>query len=226
MIDVLFLEDEAGMAEIVVESLKFEGFWVRHYLNGRDALESFKLFRPDIIILDIITPELNGFHLAKKIREMDDHVPIIFANARIQIKDVLKGFEIGASDYMKKPYSIKELIARMHSHLKKTNKVDSPKYSIGNYAFDSSMHELCINGVSTNLSYRESELLKKLVEHKNGVVTKTELLEELWEQNNFFTGRSLAVFISRLRKFLQQDPRIRILTVRNIGYILEIRDKR
>lgn len=226
MIDVLFLEDEAGMAEIVMESLKFEGFWVRHYLNGREAFESFKLFKPDIVILDVITPELNGFHLAEKIREMDDHVPIIFATARVQIKDVLKGFEIGASDYLKKPYSIKELIARMHSHLKKTTKVENLGYSVGNYAFDSRMHELSINRNSIHLSYRESELLRKLVEHKNGVVTKKELLEELWDQNNFFTGRSLAVFISRLRKILREDPRIRILTVRNIGYILEIRDKR
>ncbi|MGY0037179.1 response regulator transcription factor [Pedobacter sp. NJ-S-72] len=174
------------------------------------------------MILDVMVPELDGFDLARKIREIDHKIPIIFVTARVQTADVLKGFGIGANDYMKKPYSIEELIVRMEAQLKRLDKVIPTKYVIGNYSFDAMYNTLSVNGKERKMSYRESELLRMLLEHRNQIVKRSDILSELWEYESFFTGRSLDVFISRLRSYLKSDPKIEILNIRGVGYMLII----
>ncbi|WP_316811613.1 response regulator transcription factor [Pedobacter heparinus] len=223
--NVLFIEDEKGMAKIVTDSLEYKGFSVRHCLNGKDGLNSFIVQKPDIVILDVMMPQMDGFNLARKIRETDQQTPIIFLTARGQIVDVLKGFESGANDYIKKPFSMDELIARIHLQLRQTEKHSSKKYTIGRYSFDGKNQLLHLDDKTTRLSYRESELLRKLCEHQNEVLKRKELLTELWDNENFFTGRSLDVFISRLRTYLKADPQINIINVRRAGYMLVIERK-
>ncbi|QNK63668.1 response regulator transcription factor [Pedobacter sp. PAMC26386] len=222
MTDILFVEDEIDLAQIVSDCLEFKGYTVNHYGNGMDAFHHFKKSRPDIVVLDVMVPELDGFDLARKIREIDEQIPIIFVTARVQTADVLKGFGIGANDYMKKPYSIEELIVRMEAQLKRLEKVISTKYTIGNYSFDAIYNMLSIDGKEKKISYRESELLRMLVEHQNQIVKRSAILCELWEYESFFTGRSLDVFVSRLRSYLRSDLRIEIVNIRGVGYMLII----
>lgn len=224
-IRVLFVEDEIGIAKIVEDSLSLNGFEVQHCTESIKALQYFIKNKADIILLDVMIPELDGFNFAAKIREIDLQVPIIFITARTQTADVLKGFENGANDYIKKPFSIEELMIRMNFHLDQIPKSYNQKYQIGTYEFDARARQLHKNGKETNLSYRESELLKKLCERKNGLLKRAELLEQLWETDNFYTGRSLDVFISRLRGYLNSDPNISIVNVRRIGYKLVVKNE-
>ncbi|MBE9602091.1 response regulator transcription factor [Pedobacter sp. MC2016-24] len=220
---ILLVEDEAGLAKIVTDSLEFKGYSVRHCLNGKEGLASFMAEKPDIIILDVMMPHMDGFNLAIKIRAQDTKTPIIFLTARTQTTDVLKGFEIGANDYIKKPFSIEELIVRINFQLKQTEKSIDKKYTIGNYNFDGKNQLLSINDQVRTLSYRESELLRKLCEHQHEILTRKDLIDDLWEHENFFTGRSLDVFISRIRTYLKEDPQVRIINIRKAGYQLVIK---
>lgn len=219
---ILLVEDEAGMAKIVKDSLEYKGYAVDHCLNGMDGLESFLSQRPDIVVLDVMMLEMDGFDLAKNIRERDTKTPIIFLTARTQTNDVLKGFEIGANDYIKKPFSMEELIVRINFQLKQREKSVDKKYRIGNYAFDGKNQRLMINDKIRILSYRESELLRKLYEHRHEILTRKELIDDLWDYENFFTGRSLDVFISRIRTYLKEDPQVSIVNIRKAGYKLVI----
>lgn len=219
MTDVLFVEDETKLALIVTESLETQHFRVRHCTNGVEGWNSFLLSKPDIVILDIMMPEMDGFTLASKIRQYDTNVPMIFLTARDATEDVLKGFKLGGNDYLKKPFNIDELIARMESLLKLAKKYHpNEQVSIGKYTLNPIKHSLEHNGMHIQLSFRESELLKRLYEHRNQVVSRQEILFEFWSNDRFFTGRSLDVFISRLRKYLRQDPTIKIINVRGVGY--------
>ncbi|WP_257666970.1 response regulator transcription factor [Parapedobacter tibetensis] len=219
MIDVLFVEDEAKLATIVTKSLETHPFRIRHCANGTAAWNSFLLSKPDIIILDVMMPEMDGFTLASKIRECDSTVPMIFLTARTATKDILKGFQLGGNDYLKKPFNIDELIARMESLLRMSNKYNpNEQLAIGKYILDNVKHTLSIDSKTIQLSYREGELLKRLYEHRNNVIPRQEILFEFWNNDRFFTGRSLDVFISRLRKYLKDDPGIKIMNVRGVGY--------
>lgn len=219
MIDVLFVEDEAKLAKIVIESLQMQHFRVRHCATGTQAWNSFLLSKPDIAILDVTIPEMDGFTLASKIREHDSNLPLIFLTARTTTDDVLKGFRSGGNDYLKKPFNIDELVARMESLLKLSNRYNTgERLAIGNYLLDTVKHTLHIGNAHVQLSYRESELLKRLYEHRNSVIHRQEILFEFWNNDRFFTGRSLDVFISRLRKYLKADPDIKIINVRGVGY--------
>lgn len=220
---ILLVEDEIGLAKIVTDSLEFKGYAVRHSLNGKQGLESFINQKPDVIILDVMMPHMDGFNLAIKIRELDTKIPIIFLTARTQTADVLKGFEIGANDYIKKPFSIEELIVRINFQLKQTEKSVDKKYRIGKYDFDGKNQRLMINNQTKILSYRESELLRKLCEHQHEILTRKDLIADLWDQENFFTGRSLDVFISRIRTYLKADPQVSIINIRKAGYKLVIK---
>lgn len=220
---ILLVEDEIGLAKIVTDSLEFKGYAVRHSLNGKQGLESFINQKPDVIILDVMMPHMDGFNLAIKIRELDTKIPIIFLTARTQTADVLKGFEIGANDYIKKPFSIEELIVRINFQLKQTEKSVDKKYRIGKYDFDGKNQRLMINNQTKILSYRESELLRKLCEHQHEILTRKDLIDDLWDHENFFTGRSLDVFISRIRTYLKADPQVSIINIRKAGYKLVIK---
>lgn len=222
MVNILYVEDETDLAKIVCDCLKYKGFSVVHFTNGLEAFAHFSTHKPDMIILDVMVPDLDGFNLARKIRETDSTTPIIFVTARTQTADVVQGFGTGANDYVKKPYSIEELVVRMQALLKRIEKITLEKCNIGDYIFDPVHNLLTANNIDKKLSYRESELLRILFENKNQIVKRTDLLVELWDYESFFTGRSLDVFISRLRSYLKLDPLVEIMNIRGVGYMLII----
>ncbi len=223
MKDILYVEDELSLAMIVTDSLEEHGFTVRHKANGRDAVISFKHKKPDIVVLDVMMPIMDGFTTAKEIRNVDSQVPILFLTALTQTEDVVKGFHLGANDYVRKPFKIEELIVRIEALTKRN--VQSPvakKYEIGHYVLDTLKHTLNYRGEQEKLSFREAELLRKLYEHKDQVVPREEIIRAYWNDDNYFTGRSLDVFISRIRKYLSKDARIKITNIRGVGYMMNI----
>lgn len=223
MINILYVEDEPSLAMIVADSLEANGFHVVHCNNGQEALGSFSITKPDIMIVDVMMPVMDGFTLATKIREMDTLLPIIFLTAKVQTEDVVRGFRLGGDDYVKKPFKIEELVVRIESLLKNSPKMlFGQKLMIGDYTLDSLKHQLIYQEEMLKLSFRESELLRKLYEQKDKVIAREEIMRAYWSHDKYFTGRSLDVFISRIRKYLSQDPRIKITNIRGVGYMLTV----
>ncbi|MGE8290464.1 MAG: response regulator transcription factor [Sphingobacterium sp.] len=223
MINILYVEDEPSLAMIVADSLEANGFHVVHCNNGQEALDSFSIAKPDIMVVDVMMPVMDGFTLATKIREMDTLLPIIFLTAKVQTEDVVRGFRLGGDDYVKKPFKIEELVVRIESLLKNSPKMlFGQKLMIGDYTLDSLKHQLIYQEEMLKLSFRESELLRKLYEQKDKVIAREEIMRAYWSHDKYFTGRSLDVFISRIRKYLSQDPRIKITNIRGVGYMLTV----
>ena len=223
---ILFVEDEITLAEIVKENLLTQGFEVFHEADGNKAIALFDMHKPDLCILDVMLPGKDGFKLAQELKSLDPAVPIIFLTAQVQTADVIKGLEIGADDYIKKPFSIRELIARIHALLRRERrafaeeKEINPICEIGRYSFDVSK-QLLSNGKSQKqLTHREAELLKMLYLSKNEVLDRNEVLMKLWGDDSFYQARSMDVFISKLRKYLKNDPNVSIINVRGFGYKL------
>ena len=222
MIDILYVEDEASLAMIVSDSLEAEGFTVRHRENGREALAAFEQHKPDIVILDVMMPLMDGFTVAEEIRKVDTFTPILFLTALTQTEDVVKGFHTGANDYVRKPFKIEELVVRIQALTKRTVQQAGKVYQIGDYELDSLKSILSHAGQQEKLSFRESELLRRLYEQKDRVVPREEIIKAYWNDDTYFTGRSLDVFISRIRKHLMLDERIKITNIRGVGYMLTI----
>jgi DNA-binding response OmpR family regulator len=207
---------------IVMDSLEDHGFEVIHRNNGADALALFKMEKPDILVLDIMMPLMDGFTLATEIRKLDMQTPILFLSAMTQTDDVVKGFHLGANDYVRKPFKIEELIVRIEALTKKGRRQGLQTFQIGKYLLNTNRNTLTLDGTTEKLSFRESELLRRLFENKDEVVPREEIIRTYWNDDTYFTGRSLDVFISRIRKHLAQDERIKIINVRGIGYMLQI----
>src|SRR5690606_5517357 len=223
MTNILYVEDEESLAMIVSDSLEEHGFEVRHVLNGQQAIVFHNKYKPDIIVLDVMMPIMDGFTAAKEIRKTDMLTPIIFLTAMTQTEDVVKGFKLGANDYIRKPFKIEELIVRIEAALKKVGQSMSPsKLILGNYTLDSGKNTLSIGENVEKLSYRESELLKRLIENKDKVIPRDEIIRTYWSNDTYFTGRSLDVFSSRIRKYLAQDERIKSTNIRGVGYMLSV----
>ena len=220
-IKVLLAEDEASLGMIVKESLETRKFTVFHAENGDEAFDIYKKENPDILVLDVMMPEKDGFTLAKEIRLENKKIPIIFLTAKSQTRDVLEGFNNGGNDYLKKPFSMEELIVRINSLLDrielKTN-VDAIK--IGDYSFNLTKQTLQNSAIIEQLTHREAQLLFYLFEKKNEVLDRTFILNKLWGNDDFFNARSMDVFISRLRKKLKKDSTIQIINIRGFGYKL------
>ena len=223
MINILYVEDEESLAMIVTDSLESHGFSVRHVLNGQQAVLFHNKYKPDIIVLDVMMPLMDGFTVAKEIRKSDLHTPIIFLTAMTQTEDVVKGFKLGANDYIRKPFKIEELIVRIEAAVKKNGQgMSDTKFAIGNYTLDTLKNTLSIGEHVEKLSYREAELLKRLIESKDKVLPRDEIIKTYWNNDTYFTGRSLDVFISRLRKYLSLDDRIKVTNIRGLGYMLTL----
>ncbi len=220
---ILFVEDELSLGLIVKESLETRGFEVNYSQDGRSGLHSFKEYKPDICLLDIMLPIKDGFTLAQEIRKLDARVPIIFITARSQTPDVVKGFEIGANDYIKKPFSMEELVvrikARLSDNLGLVEKQDSQKnFLVGKYHFNYDRQILELQGSEKKLTHREAEILRLLCLNRNKVLERSQVLDKVWGDDNFFNARSMDVFITKLRKYLAGDEQVEILNVRGIGY--------
>ncbi|MBE15324.1 MAG: response regulator transcription factor [Dokdonia sp.] len=218
---LLLAEDEPALGQIVQESLETRDFKVHLCSNGELALDHFTNNGADLVILDVMMPKLDGFSVAKAIRQIDDAVPIIFLTAKSQTEDVVEGFSIGGNDYVKKPFSIEELIARINNLLHRSlEQKHANLLTIGGYAFDFPKQELRFRESVQKLTHREAHLLFHLCKNKNQVLDRSFILKKLWGDDDFFSGRSMDVFISKLRKKLKEDERISIVNVRGYGYKL------
>lgn len=222
MATVLFIEDEPALGMIVKDSLAYRGFEVLYASNGAEGLEQFRLHKPDIVVADIMMPDMDGFTMAEHIRRDDPHTPIMFLTARSQTSDVVRGFELGGNDYLKKPFSLDELVVRINALLRvgasRSNANGTLK--IGRYLFDPAKQKLTVDDREVTLSHREAELLRRLYQQRNDVLGRSEVLTELWGDDSFFNGRSLDVFITKLRRYLREDPKIQIINIRGRGYKL------
>jgi two-component system alkaline phosphatase synthesis response regulator PhoP len=219
---ILLAEDEASLGLIIKESLETRGFEVLLCSDGEEALKTYQSEAPKLLVLDVMMPKKDGFTLAKEIREIDDTIPIIFLTAKSQTQDVVEGFTIGGNDYLKKPFSMEELIVRIHNLLNRTQvQKTSDVLHIGNFRFDFPKQKLRFKEEETiQLTHREAHLLFHLIKNKNGVLERSVILNKLWGNDDFFSARSMDVFISKLRKKLKQDETIQILNVRGFGYKL------
>ncbi|KAA9327676.1 response regulator transcription factor [Hymenobacter busanensis] len=221
---VLLIEDEAALGMIVKDSLEVRGFTVQYAADGEEGLRLFRQHCPDIVVADVMMPKLDGFSLAEQIRRENPVLPILFLTARSQPADVVRGFELGGNDYLKKPFSMDELIVRIKAQLNRFTPPAAPAPSgplrIGRYQFDHPKQKLLFEGQAEELTHREAELLKHLYDQRNQVLARGAVLQALWGDDNFFNGRSLDVFITRLRRYLRHDPQVQIMNVRGIGYKL------
>lgn len=220
-IKLLLAEDEISLAQIIKESLETRDFEVSVCHNGQDAFDAFVKERPEILVLDVMMPKKDGFSLAEDIRKIDKKIPIIFLTAKSQTQDVVDGFTIGGNDYIKKPFSMEELIIRIHSLLGRiSNEKSSELISIGSYLFDPIKQKLVFDDKTETLTHRETSLLSLLIENKNQIIDRSVILKKIWGEDDFFSGRSMDVFITKLRKKLSHDPSIQIINIRSYGYKL------
>jgi DNA-binding response OmpR family regulator len=221
-VKILLAEDEAALGQIIKESLETRGFEVKLCKNGEVALKKYQVETPDLLVLDVMMPKKDGFTLAKEIRNIDDTIPIIFLTAKSQTQDVVEGFSIGGNDYLKKPFSMEELIVRINNLLNRSKKQKhSALIEISQYTFNFPKQTLQFKDEDKiPLTHRESHLLFHLVKNKNQVLNRSLILNKLWGNDDFFSARSMDVFITKLRKKLKQDSNIEIINVRGFGYKL------
>ena len=224
-IDVLLVEDESTLAMIIKDTLEGQGFRIRLAKDGEEGLQSFFREKPDVLVADVMMPRMDGFEMVRRLRKTDSRTPVLFLTARSAINDVVEGFELGANDYLKKPFGMQELIVRIKALLGRacpsmSDKPAAHTFEIGHYLFNSQTQTLTHTGLTQQLSYRESEILRRLCLNRNQVTDMRQLLLDLWGDDTFFNQRSLHVFITKLRHKLSKDERIRIVNVRGIGYKL------
>ncbi|HRO08552.1 MAG TPA: response regulator transcription factor [Saprospiraceae bacterium] len=219
---ILYLEDDETLSFVTKDNLELHGYDVIHCLDGESAIEVFFNNQFDLCILDVMLPKMNGFAVAEKIRATDPNVPIIFLTAKSMKEDRILGLKLGADDYMTKPFSIEELILKIEVFLRRKYVTVSINdlYKIGKYSFDYRNLILSFNDVSRSLTQKEADLLKMLLDHKNNVVKRSIILEKLWGHDDYFLGRSMDVFISRLRKYLADDPKIKLDNIHGVGFKL------
>ncbi len=222
---VLYVEDELFLGKIVQESLESRGFEVQMVGDGAEVMAVFDTFLPDICLLDVMLPNRNGYELGADIRQRFPTLPIIFLTAKTQTEDVLKGFTAGGNDYIRKPFSMEELIARIHNllNLSGQNPNDSGGEQngvihLGKYDFDLRKYELRFQAQIRKLSHREAELLKILADHRNFTVERKVIMQQIWGDDSFFNSRNLDVYITRLRDYLREDERVQIITLKGVGY--------
>jgi DNA-binding response OmpR family regulator len=219
---VFYVEDELFLGKIVKESLESRGFEVIMESDGAKATAAYKKAEPDICVLDVMLPNKDGFTIADEIRELNEEVPIIFLTAKIQTEDVVKGFSLGGNDYIRKPFSMEELIVRIQNALRNKNeapkKITGDSVTMGKYNFQLNRQVLNDGKEDRKLSYRESELLKLLYENREKIIDRKDILNLLWGNDNFFNSRNLDVYITKLRGYLKEDPSLEIITIKGIGY--------
>ena len=220
--NILLVEDEVSLVMIVKDALEEEGYEVAIARDGLEGLEQYFREHPALIIADVMMPEVDGFEMVRRIRRMDKEVPVLFLSARSSVDDIVFGFGLGANDYLRKPFSLRELIARVKALTVKSQSepVAVIYHELGLYTFYPSTQTLQIGGEEIELSFRESELLRLLCASGTLPVDTTDILLQPWGMDSFSNPRSLHVFITKLRHKLEKDPRIKILNVRGIGYKL------
>lgn len=223
---ILYVEDDNTLAFLTADNLE-QYYDVVHFANGKDAFETFKAVEFDLCILDVMLPQMDGFELATAIRERNVEVPIIFLSAKTLKEDRIKGLKLGADDYLVKPYSMEELILKIEVFLQRSQKLPTVKNTtcvIGSFVFDPANYALIKEGETTTLTERESALLKLFIDNKNNILKRETILTTLWGTDDYFMGRSMDVFISRLRKIFKEDESIRIENIPRIGFKLVLKE--
>ncbi|MBV9986227.1 MAG: response regulator transcription factor [Chitinophagaceae bacterium] len=221
-IKVLYVEDELFLGKIVKETLETRGFEVIMESDGADVVRTFEDEQPDICVLDVMLPNKSGFEIAEDIRKINDDVPVIFLTAKTQTDDVVHGFRIGGNDYIRKPFSMEELIVRIENALRV--KKDAPvaitgdAIPLGKYQFHLNKQVLASATEERKLSYRESELLKYLYQNRDSVIDRRDLLNHIWGNDSFFNSRNLDVYITKIRGYLREDETLEIITIKGVGY--------
>ncbi|TYR37028.1 response regulator transcription factor [Sphingobacterium phlebotomi] len=222
---ILLAEDDPNLGELLKDYLELKGkFDVTLAQDGDEALTAFRKEKYDLCIFDVMMPKKDGFSLGKDIRKMDKTVPIIYATAKGMMEDKTQAFELGGDDYITKPFRVEELLLRINALLKRVSKDKeeelADKFEIGEYFFDYTSQIISFKGQQQKLSTKEAELLRLLCLNKNDVLTREEALVKIWHDDNYFTGRSMDVFLSKLRKYLKEDPNVEIVNVHGKGYKL------
>lgn len=227
---ILFVEDDPNLSMVLQDYLEMLGYKVDHGSDGEVGLTLFKKNNYDIVILDIMMPKKDGFTLASEIRQINSKMPLVFLTAKNLKEDKIKGFKKGCDDYITKPFSTEELNLRIKAILRRcysTQANDKPileKFMIGKFEFDSTNLILEYDNEQKRLTRKESELLKLLCENKNELLPREVALETVWGENDYFIGRSMDVFIAKLRKHLKKDPNVKITNIHGIGFKLEIEE--
>lgn len=222
---ILLVEDDLNLGFLTQEYLEGEGFDVKLYRDGEAGLNGFKNGDYDLCLLDVMLPSIDGYSLAKKIKSINKSIPIIFLTAKSLKEDKLIGFNLGADDYITKPFDEEELLCRIRAVLARAVNitVSTPDYyNIGNYVFFPAQQKLAFNDSETRLTSRESELLKILCRSINTIIKKEDILNELWGESDYFKGRSLDVFISKLRKYLKDDQSVTLESIPKSGIMLSV----
>jgi len=225
-VKILYVEDDITLSFVTKDNLELKGYKIIHCEDGQKALELFLNEHFDLCILDVMLPGMDGFSLAEKIRERDKNIPIIFLSARSMHEDKIRGLSLGGDDYLIKPFSIEELVLKIEIFLKRNRVKDlagsNDRNNIGEYIFDYSNLTLSRGEKINELTLREADLLKFLYNNQNRVLSREEILIAVWGDDSYFLSRSLDVFISRLRKYLNEDKNIRIRNVHGVGFCLAL----
>lgn len=229
---ILYIEDEAHLARIVRETLERKGFAVLHRKDGTRILEHIREFDPHICVLDVMLPHIDGFTLGSSIRNLYPNMPILYLTAKTQTADVLEGFSSGGNDYLRKPFSMEELVVRIENQIRlirktyiETSGVSTGEIHLGSLRFSPSRYQLILsNGESQKLSHRESQVLTLLAQHRNMPIDRRRLLQAIWGDDSFFNSRTLDVYIRKLREYLSADSRLNIITLKGQGYHFSVPD--
>lgn len=223
---ILLAEDDLNLGVLLVDYLETEGFDVKLCKDGNLALKAFQNNEFDLCLLDVMMPKMDGFSLAKEIRIMDKKTPIIFITAKSLKEDKLKGYDLGADDYITKPFDEEELLWKIKAVIRRIpeNKSERKKdiISIGKYTFDFNNQSLTVDGKTKRITEKESDILNYLSDHRNKVIKREVLLKDLWGENDYFFGRSLDVFITKIRKYLKEDTNLSIENVFGVGFIFNV----
>ncbi|MGW8315193.1 MAG: response regulator transcription factor [Bacteroidales bacterium] len=220
--DLLLVEDDIDLQKVLAQYLELSGFKVYTANHGKHGLEVFRSHHTDLCILDVMMPVMDGFTLATEIRALDPGMPVVFLTAKNQKEDRLKGLKIGADDYITKPFEAEELVLRIQNILRRSGKESMKEMTLGRLQVR--FNELVIEDGerSHSMTPREAELLKYFADHRNELLKREEILEDLWGQNDYFLGRSMDVFISRIRKYIQAEPTVSLETKRGVGFIFRV----
>ncbi len=225
-IKVLVVEDDPNLGTLLSEYLNAKGYASTLATDGNQGYETYRTGSFDFLILDVMMPFKDGLTLAREIRGTDPDVPILFLTAKSMKEDTLEGFKAGADDYMTKPFSMEELLARMQAILKRSGgsveTTEQSTYKVGGYEFDYHKQQLFYEGKSFKLTTKENELMKLLCKNSNSVLERTQALKAIWGDDNYFNGRSMDVYVAKLRKHLKKDPSVEIINVHGKGFKLMI----
>lgn len=222
---LLYVEDDASLGFVTKDNLLLQGYDITHCLDGKQALAAIQQQSFDLCILDVMLPGIDGFQIAEQIRKTDKQTPIIFLTAKSLKEDKIHGLKLGGDDYITKPFSMEELLLKIEIFLKRrtlTEVSQQNEFKVGQYIFDYSNYRLKHGDSSCTMTQREGDLLKFFIDHPNQLLKRSFILEQLWGEDDYFLGRSLDVFISRLRKYLSKDTSLKIENIHGVGFRLKM----